>query len=192
MSETAWELRRRKPGRAKAGSAEYSLCSVSYFTVSPRRPSSCSTSPQAQGAAWTLKHAGQDDDGSDAICRAGRFARPDGRDPLVRPNPDGDARRPSLSLLPPDDDGQCGGAQGLLRRLASFPQGLVTAGPIRVRARLCCSSWCGRTGPLTDCRKGIGQGRARPAPRQARLRRYDGLRSLGGSAVRWFTSCLIS
>jgi hypothetical protein len=117
----------------QAGSAEYSLRSVSCFTVSPHRPSSCSTSPQARGAAWTLKHAGQDDDGSDAICRAGRFARPDGRDPLVRPNPDGDARRPSLSLLPPDDDGQCGGAQGLLRRLASFPQGLVTAGPIRVR-----------------------------------------------------------
>jgi hypothetical protein len=60
----------------QAGSAEYSLRSVSCFTVSPHRPSSCSTSPQAQGAAWTLKHAGKED-GSDAICGAGRFARPD-------------------------------------------------------------------------------------------------------------------
>ena len=33
--------------------------------------------------------------------------------------------------------------QKVLRRLASFPQGLVTVGPIRVWARLCCSSWCG-------------------------------------------------
>src|SRR3954469_4293707 len=124
--------------KKQAGSAEYSLRSGSYFTVSPNRPSSCSTSPQAPGAAWTLKHAGKDD-GSDAICRAGRFARPDGGDPLLRPNPNGAARRPSLSLLPPDDGGQCGGAKGLLRRLASFPQGLGTVGPIRVWARLCCS-----------------------------------------------------
>ena len=29
-----------------------------------------------------------------------------GGDPLVRPKPNGNARRPSVSLLPPDDRGQ--------------------------------------------------------------------------------------
>ena len=57
----------------------------------------------------------------------GRFARPNGRDPVVRPKPNGNARRPSLSLLPPDHRGQRGRATGLLRRLARFPQGLVTS-----------------------------------------------------------------
>jgi hypothetical protein len=91
--------------------------SVTMFDQSAERKA-----PQGQ-----LKHTGKDD-GSDAQCRAGRFARPHGRDPAVRPKPNDNARRPSLSLLPPHDRGQRGRATGLLRRLAHFPQGLATGG----------------------------------------------------------------
>ena len=69
-----------------------------------------------------------DYDDSDAMRGAGHVARPNHRKPLVRANPNDNAQRLSLALLPSDDRRQCGGAEGLLRRLAYFPPRLVRTG----------------------------------------------------------------
>jgi hypothetical protein len=63
---------------------------------------------------------------------AGHVARPNHRKPLVRANPNDNAQRLSLALLPSDDRRQCGGAEGLLRRLAYFPSRLVRTGFVAV------------------------------------------------------------
>ena len=122
--------------------------------------------PQGQ-----LKHTGKDN-GSDAVCRAGRFARPHGRDPVVRPKPNDNARRPSRSLLPPDDRGQRGRATGLLRRLARFSQRLVTSDAA--------IAWGCSTSPLVhlghECRTSVAVHWWIARPNEVRRRPLRGLR----------------
>ena len=101
-----------------------------------KEPTTCSraclTCPQSAKRRKDTQTNRCDYDDSDAMRGAGHVARPNHRKPLVRANPNDNAQRLSLALLPSDDRRQCGGAEGLLRRLAYFPPRLVRTGFVAV------------------------------------------------------------